>query len=141
MPETLELLSRQREDALHRSREARELQEEQQRWASLADEYHQQVRLAADDVGRKTVAIDLGKDLSTVSNWLACEPGRGFPPPVLLLYLRHRVPALGAWEREHAEMLVDDAQLVTEIETDLLPELGKRDADKLRGLLRRRRAR
>lgn len=138
-PENLQLLSREREAQLQRAAEARELQAEQQRWAALADDYHQQIRVAADEVGRKAIAIDLGRDLSTISHWLSCEQGRGLPPPILLLYLRRKVPALAAWEREHAEALVDDAQAFAEIERDFLPELGKRDADKLRSILRRRR--
>lgn len=137
--ETLQLLSRDREAELRRASEARELQQVQQRWAALADDYHEQIRQAATVVGRKTIAIDLGKDLSTVSNWLSCETGRGFPPPVLLLYLREKHQPLAAWERENALVMLFDHELVDELERDVLPELGKRDAEKLRALLRRRR--
>jgi hypothetical protein len=138
MPESLQLLSKQREEELRHAAEARELQAVQQAWTALADEYHEEIRKAAAAVGRKNIATDLGNDLSTVSNWLSCEPGRGFPPPKLLLYLRRKVPALSAWEREHAETAIDDGQAFAEIERDFLPELGKRDADRLRAILRRR---
>lgn len=140
MPENLQLLGLDRETALARAREARELQEEQQRWAMLADEYLQQIRLAADAVGRKTIATDTGYDLSTISNQLSGEQGRGTPSPRLLLYLRWKHPPLAAWERDHAQVLVADHELLDEIERDLLPELGKRDAEKLREKLRRRRS-
>lgn len=139
MAENLQLLSRDREDALRRAAEARELQAEQQRWQALTDEYQDEIRSAAGVVGRKAIATDLGMDLSTVSNQLSCEPGRGYPQPRMLLYLRHKVPQLAAWEREHAQALVDDEQAFAEIERDFLPDLGKRDADRLRSILRRRR--
>ena len=137
MVDSLPLLSQHREQELRRAAEARELQEQQQRLASLADEYHTEIRRAADQVGRKAIAIDIGVDLSTVSNWLSCENGRGYPPPRLLLYLRKRIPELQAWESTHAETLIDEQQAVTEIERDVLPELGKRDQEKVRAILRR----
>lgn len=138
--ESTQLLSRDREDQLNRTREARELQERQQRWQMLADEYHQQLRLARDEVGPKTMATDLGRDISTLSNWFSCEQGRGFPPPVALLYLRHKVPALAVWERQHAELLIEDGEAFTEIERDILPDMDKRSAEKVRSILRRRRS-
>lgn len=137
MAESLQLLSRQREEELRRAADARDLQAEQQRWIALTDDYHQQIRNAADRAGRKAIATDLGVDLSTVSNWLSCESGRGFPPPRLLLYLRQRAAELSSWEAEHARVAIDESAALTEIERDVLPELGKRDADRVRAILRR----
>lgn len=139
MAQSLELLSRDREESLARAREDRELQERQQRWVMLADDYHEQIRLAAAALTRKQIAFDLGVDLSTVSNWLSCEPGRGLPTPRLLLYLRRKHPQLAAWERENAEVPADDSELLDEIERDVLQDLSKRDQEKFRALLRRRR--
>jgi hypothetical protein len=143
--ETIPLLSREREAELRGVAEARAQQQVQQMWAALTDEYHHEIRKAADQWGRKTIAWDLGVDLSTVSNWLSCENGRGFPPPRLMLYLRDKVPTLAAWENDHAGYLppqlkmsaIDGGQAISEIERDVLPELGKRDADKVRSILRR----
>lgn len=140
MAESLQLLSRDRETELELAREARELQARQQAWAALADEYHDEIRAAATARGRKNIASDLGWDLSTISNQLSCEQGRGSPSPKLILYLRKHHPPLAAWERDHAQVLVGDGELLDEIERDLLPELGKRDAEKLREKLRRRRS-
>lgn len=145
MAETIQLLSKERETELRMAAEARAQQQVQQMWAALADDYHHEIRKAADVVGRKTVASDLGVDLSTVSNWLSCETGRGFPPPRLLVYLRDKAPALAVWEADHAgylppqrkESAIDDAHAITEIERDVLPDLGKRDAEKMRAILRR----
>lgn len=138
MPEVTQLLSKEREQELQRAREARELQETQQRWAMLADDYHQQIRKAAADIGRKKIAEDLGVDLSTVSNWLSCEVGRGYPPPRLLLYLRANSTDLGSWEADHAVVVISDDQVINELVRGLLPELGKRDAEKMLSILRRR---
>lgn len=78
-------------------REARDTQLAQDELRAQTDELHHQLRLAADEVGRKATAIDLGVDLSTVSNWLSCENGRGFPPPKLVLYLGRRSERLARW--------------------------------------------
>ncbi len=145
MAGTLELLSKSREAELRNAAEARELQDEQQRLAALADEYHGEIRRAADALGRKAIATDIGVDLSTVSNWLSCEQGRGFPPPRLLLHLRKHWPPLLAWEADHADHLppvrketaIDEREALAEIERQVLPELGKRNADTVREILRR----
>lgn len=57
------------------------------KWLTLASEFHVQVRAACQRITLKVVAADLGVEECTVSNWLACTPGRGFPPPRLILYL------------------------------------------------------
>lgn len=140
MAENLELLSRQREAQIQRAAEARELQAEQLHWQMLADEYHQQIRTAADDVGRKKMAADLGKDLSTISNWLSCEAGRGFPPPMALLYLREKVPCLKQWEDAHAIAFIEDDEVIAQLQRDLLPDLGRAHSQKFLDIVRRRRA-
>jgi hypothetical protein len=103
MPETIELLSKAREQQLARAREDRELLASQVKQQDLVDEYHQEIRIAADELGRKAIALELSVDLSTVSNWLSCEPGRGFPPPKLLLLLRRRSHRLATWEAVQAD--------------------------------------
>lgn len=141
MAENLQLLSRERENSLRLADEERKLLDEQRRWADLTDEYHQQIRLAAEHIGRKAIAQKMGRDLSTVSNQLSCEAGRGYPTPAMMLVLRDGCPDLKAWEEEHAHSCIDDAQVITQIERDLLPDLGKREAQLLLSILRRRRAR
>ncbi len=77
--------------------EERRVEAEQAAHRSLADEFHNKIREACDVLGRKSIALDLGVDLSTLSNWLSCEQGRGFPPPKLVLYLGARHDPLAQW--------------------------------------------
>lgn len=149
MPENVQLFDEVRLAARRLADEDRKQQETQRHWQDLADEYHHEIRKAAEVVGRKAIATDLGVDLSTVSNWLSCEVGRGFPPPRLILYLRDKAPALVAWESDRAgylpptrkEAAIDELQALSEIEHHVLGELGKRDAEKVRSILRRVRRR
>jgi hypothetical protein len=149
LPENTQLFDDVRLAARRLADEDRKQQETQRSWQDLADEYHHEIRKAVEEVGRKAIATDLGVDLSTVSNWISCEVGRGFPPPRLLIYLRKRSPSLIAWESDRAgyvpptpkEAAIDEAQALVEIEHHVLGELGKRDSEKVRSILRRVRRR
>jgi hypothetical protein len=77
----------------------------------------------------------------------SCERGRGYPQPRLLRKLRRKIAWFAAWEADDAGYLppqrkdaeIEDAEALTEIERDVLPELGKRQAEHVRSILRRRR--
>lgn len=148
MSQNLELLSRQRETEMRRSVEARELESEQQREQAAVDEYHHRIRVAVKEYGEKELAFERGCDISTISHQIACVPGRGFPQPWLLRKLRRKISWFAAWEAEDAGYLppqpkdkaLDDTEVISQIEREVLPDLGKRDSQKLLEILRRRRS-
>lgn len=74
-------------------------------WLGLGNEFHVEIRAACARITQKVVAADLGVTEGTVSNWLACTPGRGFPPPRLVLYLLRHSDELARWVMGRAGFL------------------------------------
>lgn len=147
MAETMELLSRTRESELSRARDARDFQARQEADRAAEDEYHHRIRVAIKEYGEKDLAFEHGCDVSMISNMASCERGRGYPQPWLLRKLRKKILWFAAFEMEdadylppqHKEASIDDAEACAEIERDVLPELGKKQAEHVRAILKRRR--
>lgn len=149
MAETLQLFDKQQQEEKRRSEELRALEAAQVKDQAAVDDYHLRIKLAAKEYGEKELAFELGIDISTLSNMTSCERGRGYPQPRLLRKLRRKISWFAVWEADDAGYLppqrkdaeIDDAAACDEIERDVLPELGKKQQDHLRAILRRRRSR